>query len=414
MHHNRIFVFVSLLMLGLLFSPSSQAAQIMVLNMKASKGASAALAQSLTPILVAELSRRQGMSVIAQEDVRALLENEAHKQSLGCDDASCMTEIAGSLGTELLVSSSLGKIGKQHVVNLTLFDVQKAKAFRRSSARQAGGEEAAAEAVTAAVQDLFRAGLPSELQGPASLSRRGFQASLMGFAKLILDPKVENTGARRRIILDLVNTELDYDVEPKFRALDLTSRRQMSQINDWLLVAKNSADRDRLLHARSLWVTMREDLERVKEIRSRARARGVVPSGRPLRFQQPDPLDWPPATEIRAYKKAVKAGLKQVKKALTFYKKNQKQKFTKLWSADKRSNGQRFYDDEKNRKPRYARTWKLVPLFALTPKQLQRCIDQHKKGELLVYLAEFRKGKVYDDDRVYLVQNKGVWQIRSW
>jgi len=55
-----------------------------------------------------------------------------------------------------------------------------------------------------------------------------------------------------------------------------------------------------------------------------------------------------------------------------------------------------------------------VPLFALSPSQLQRCIDQHNKGELLVYLAEFRKGKVYDDDRVYLVQKNGTWKIRSW
>ena len=407
-------LFFAILMSSFALSQQSQAAQIMVLNMKASKGASASLAQALTPILVAELSRRQGMSVIAQEDVRALLENEAHKQSLGCDDASCMTEIAGSLGTELLVSSSLAKIGKQHVINLTLFDVQKAKAFRRSSARQAGGEEAAAEAVTAAVQDLFRAGLPAELQGPASLSRRGFQASLMGFAKLILDANIDSTPARRRIILDLVNTELDYDVEPKFRALDLTSRRQMSQINDWLLVAKDSADRDRLLHARSLWVSMREDLERVKEIRSRARARGVVPSGRPLRFQQPDPLDWPPATEIRAYKKAVKAGIKQVKKALKQYKKKNKTKFLKLWSTEQQHSATRFFESQKNRDERYARGWKLVPLFALTPRQLQDCIDHNKKGELLVYLAEFRKGKVYDDDRVYLLREKGVWKIKSW
>ena len=403
-----------LLLSGLMLAARAQAAQIMVLNMKASKGVSAALAQSLTPILVAELSRRQGMSVIAQEDVRALLENEAHKQSLGCDDASCMTEIAGSLGTELLISSSLGKLGKQYVVNLTLFDVQKAKAFRRSSARQSGGEEAAAEAVTAAVLDLFRAGLPAELQGPASLSRRGFQASLMGFAKLILDANAQVKPTRRRIILDLVNTELDYDVEPKFRALDLTSRRQISQINDWLLVAKDVRDRDRLLRARSLWVAMREDLERVKEIRSRARARGVVPSGRPLRFQEPDPLDWPPATEIRAYKKAAKAGLKLAQKALAAYKKNQQKKFVSLWSKDDQRSAQRFYTDEKKRKGKYKRTWKLVPLFALTPKQLQRCIEQHKKGELLIYLAEFRQGKVYDDDRVYMKQTDGIWKIRSW
>lgn len=405
---------VLLVTCAVLFATPSWAAQIMVLNMKASAGASEQLAQSLTPILITELSRRQGMSIIAQEDVRALLENEAQKQNLGCDSTSCMTEIAGSLGTELLVSSTLGKIGRQYVVHLTLFDVQRAKAFRRSSAKQGGGEEAAAEAVVAAVHDLFRDGLPEDLQGPASFSRRGFEASLQGFAKLVLDPKVDPKAARRRIILDLVNTELDYDVKPKLRALELASRRQIARIDDDMLLSKDSADRDRMLRARSYWVAIYQDMERVKEIRTRARERGVVPSGRPLRFQAPEPTEWPAATDISAYKKTVKPGLKLVKKALRAYQKGDKSAFLALWTQDQQGSGERFYRNQKDRDKRYKRSLQLAALHALSPSQLERAIDQNKKGELLVVLAELRAGKIYDDDYVYLIQEKGKWRIRSW
>ena len=100
---------------ALLLSLPATAAQIVALDLKATGNAPKRLAVALSPVLVAELARREGMSVISQDDVRALLELEAEKQLAGCDDAGCMADIAGSLGAELLCTSKIALVGKEYV-----------------------------------------------------------------------------------------------------------------------------------------------------------------------------------------------------------------------------------------------------------------------------------------------------------
>lgn len=52
--------------------------------------------------------------------------------SAGCsDDASCLSEIAGALGAQLVVFGAVGKLGEATVVSLNLFDSQKAQALGR-------------------------------------------------------------------------------------------------------------------------------------------------------------------------------------------------------------------------------------------------------------------------------------------
>ncbi len=406
---------VRVLLLGTLLLPQlAGAAQMVALDMRATGGVAAGLAETLTPVLITELSRRPGMSIVSQADVQALLENEARKQNLGCEDDSCMTEIAGSLGAELLVSSSLGKVGRKWVVQLTLIEVEKAQVFRRVTGEQMGGEEAAAEAVIAAVHNLFKDGLPAELQGPASMSRRGFKAALLGFAKQVRDPAQDPKPARRRIVLDLVNTELDYDVEPKIRRLDLTSRRQIGALDDEVLVAKDPVDAARLFTARAQWVVVRQDLERVKEIRTRARERGVAPSGRPLRFEDPEPTEGPSEADIAAYKKAAPPARELVKRALRAYSKRQRQAFLGFWGKEHQKAAERVFDNQHQSDQRNGFSYRLVPLYALSPRFLESGIGQNKKGEMLIYLAKLKKGAPYNDDRVYLIREGGAWKIRGW
>ena len=71
------------------------AAQIVALDLAPKGNTPARVAEALSPLLVAELARREGMSVISQADVRALLELEANKALAGCSETSCMTDIGG-------------------------------------------------------------------------------------------------------------------------------------------------------------------------------------------------------------------------------------------------------------------------------------------------------------------------------
>lgn len=400
------------LVLGL--ATEAQAAQMVALDMKATGGVKQALADTLTPILVTELSRRQGMSVISQGDVLALLEHDARKQELGCSDTSCLTDLAGSLGAELLLTSSIGRVGRKWLVTLTMVEVERAKVFRRVTGEQTGAEEAAAEAVAAAVHNLFRDGLPEELQGPASMSYRGFRAALLGLGKVIRDPRTNPIDHRRRIILDLVNTELDYDAKPKIEELDLFARRQYAGLDEELLIAKDAEEFAHKLRAMDSWRAVRRDIERVKEIRTRARERGVEPTGRPLRFEEPDPPEWPEEAKIADYKKALKPGQEVVTRAMKAFSKRDQKGFLKHWTKDNQSQGERFFENQFAEDKRYGYTYKMVPAFAISPYLLSQAVDKVKEGDLVVYLAQFKKGAIYSEDRVYLKLVDGRWLIRGW
>ncbi len=72
---------------------------------------------------VAELSRR-GFQVTTQRDIAAMLGIERQKQLLGCADASssCLTELAGALGSDALVSATLTQTGDAWFGTVTALD----------------------------------------------------------------------------------------------------------------------------------------------------------------------------------------------------------------------------------------------------------------------------------------------------
>lgn len=409
---QRIVVSAALL-LSLLASADAFAAQIVTLDMKPSGGVPPRVAESLSPVLVAELSRREGMSIISQADVRALLELESDKQLLGCSDASCMTDIAGSLGAELLCTSTVGRVGAEYVVTLTLIQVQGAKVARRSTARAKGGEEAASEALLQAIHELFKGGLPTELQGPASMTRRGFEAALAGLHSAVLDKKGDPRDSRKRIILDLVATELDYDATPKMDALDLALRRGRAEATRRALAARSKQQRDHFVAAREHYAALWDDLGRVKEIRTRARERGVVPSARPLRFLDPDPAKEPEPKDVRRYERELGAGQKIVERAIAAYAKGDEATFVSLWKSDYAGNAKRAFDEREYDDKRGIR-YGLLPLYAATPELLERAISTLDEGRLVVYRRKLKDGKVEGEENVWLVQEDGRWRISSW
>jgi len=405
------FVFVAALGLSL---PAS-AAQIVALDLAPKGNTPARVAEALSPVLVAELSRREGMSVISQADVRALLELESNKALAGCSETSCMTDIAGSLGAELLCSSTLGRVGNQWVVSLTLIQVDGAKVVRRATGRAKGGDEEASTAVTKAVHELFRGEMPTELQGPASMTRRGFEAAMAGLRHAILDEKTDPKATRKRVVLDLVQTELDYDVKPKLDMLDLEIRRGRAEANRRALGAKNKRQLEHYLSAMDQYTVLWDDLGRVKEIRTRARERGLEPSARPLRFLTPDPMKRPDKAEVRRYLRRAKQARKIVGSALAAYTKGDEKTFVAMWKKDYAGNAKRELKSGANNDKRQSARWDLLPVHAHTPELLRRGISSmENENKVVVYRRRWRDGEVYDEDSVWLEKEDGRWRISSW
>jgi len=108
-------------------------ARVLVMDLKASEVPPTTV-ETVTNIIVSGLSTYETLDVISGEDVKKLVELEATRTTMGCnEDASCLAEIAGALGAQLVVFGAVGKLGDATVITLNLFDSQKAQALGRVS-----------------------------------------------------------------------------------------------------------------------------------------------------------------------------------------------------------------------------------------------------------------------------------------
>ena len=99
----------------------------------ASEGASPDLAASLTGLVAAELERLRVFQVISRQDMRALVQHEAQRQSLGCDGDDCTHRLGTMLGVRYLVSGSVGRVGDELSVTLSLSEVALSRVVGRAA-----------------------------------------------------------------------------------------------------------------------------------------------------------------------------------------------------------------------------------------------------------------------------------------
>ena len=88
---------------------------------------------SVTNFITNELQKVQGFRVLAWDDVTKMLELQAGKQALGCDDEKCFADIGGALGVDYIVAGDIGQLGSRYICNLKLIDIGKASTRSRVS-----------------------------------------------------------------------------------------------------------------------------------------------------------------------------------------------------------------------------------------------------------------------------------------
>lgn len=92
---------------------------------------SGSVARLVRDTVATYLAKQPGVEVLSTEDLRQVLEVEAERAALGCDTTSCLAEIAGALGADLIVHGSVGRLGSSTVVHLNLFDALAGRALGR-------------------------------------------------------------------------------------------------------------------------------------------------------------------------------------------------------------------------------------------------------------------------------------------
>ncbi|MDP2343276.1 MAG: hypothetical protein Q8O67_20120 [Deltaproteobacteria bacterium] len=109
----------------------SERLKMLVMDLAAEGPVDAGTVKTLTGIVSAELAAYTDLDVMADADVRRMLELEGEKQSVGCGDTSCLADIAGAMGARLVVFGSIGKLGDTLVLHLNLYDSSKAQSVGR-------------------------------------------------------------------------------------------------------------------------------------------------------------------------------------------------------------------------------------------------------------------------------------------
>lgn len=92
-------------------------------------GVSEKNAQTLSELFASEL-RRQGASIVTQQEIAAILSHDKQKELLGCDSTSCYVEAGAALGVDQIVAGSVAKLGKSWVLQVKRIDVKSANAIK--------------------------------------------------------------------------------------------------------------------------------------------------------------------------------------------------------------------------------------------------------------------------------------------
>ncbi|MBI1945246.1 MAG: hypothetical protein HYS27_06095 [Deltaproteobacteria bacterium] len=88
---------------------------------------------AIASTLTVELGKTGRFTALSSSELSQLTELEADKQATGCDTSSCLGEIAGALGARFVVFGDATQLGALLVVNLSLFDVERAASVQRTS-----------------------------------------------------------------------------------------------------------------------------------------------------------------------------------------------------------------------------------------------------------------------------------------
>jgi hypothetical protein len=110
----------------------------------------------LGQVVAAEAGKLRGYTLLTSSDVRAVLDQEASKQLVGCDDTGCLAELAEALDAELVVS---GKVGETPdgtpLVSLTLINARALVVVNRVTAQWSGPLDRLADVVKTSTQRLL-------------------------------------------------------------------------------------------------------------------------------------------------------------------------------------------------------------------------------------------------------------------
>lgn len=106
---------------SLLIATQEPPTRVLVLDLEAVGAVDKDTARSIDPLVLAAASI-PGAEVLAQSELKKIAEVEANKADLGCDDSSCLAELAGAMGARFVLFGTVSKLGDATTVSISMFD----------------------------------------------------------------------------------------------------------------------------------------------------------------------------------------------------------------------------------------------------------------------------------------------------
>ncbi|MBI5512090.1 MAG: PEGA domain-containing protein [Deltaproteobacteria bacterium] len=116
-------------------------------------------------LVVTHVGATKRYEVIGADEISAMLEMEGMKDKLGCSDVACASEIGGALNARYTIAGSVGKLGDNILINLTLFDNRAMTAVERASITVPNDENLFEGGVRVVVGRLFGVEAPPAVAG---------------------------------------------------------------------------------------------------------------------------------------------------------------------------------------------------------------------------------------------------------
>jgi TolB-like protein len=183
---------------------------VAVTGFSAGKGVDPQTARVLTEAVVHRARASGAFSrVAASSELEAVLDMERQRQLLDCNAASCVAEIAGALGVDLLLTGSVALLGDLYVVNMRLLAARSGEARASFLGNlKAGNEAVLLEAVNRGTdQVLVQAGLNAPQKAnaaPRVLMGAGVVALVGAGTALVLGACLVAAGAAIKLLYNQV------------------------------------------------------------------------------------------------------------------------------------------------------------------------------------------------------------------
>lgn len=115
--------------------------KLAVATPKAGKAVGAEIGRTIASLVADRLFLWDNLDVISYGDLDKMLGFEKSKQLAGCNDDSCITEIAGALNVDFMVAGNIDILGDVYVGSLQLMNLRNASVKSRAQFRVQKGKE---------------------------------------------------------------------------------------------------------------------------------------------------------------------------------------------------------------------------------------------------------------------------------